>query len=81
MRSKILGLFGNTMTAYQKFPQHFQTLLSEQSEIFSRIFIGILEPTQKCGCFERKVQLHSLNILEIIEPEKCGYFSARKDLF
>ena len=81
MRSEILGLFGNTMTAYQKFPQHFQTLLSEQSEIFSRIFIGILEPTQKCGRFERKDQLHSLNILEIIEPEKCGYFSARKDLF
>ena len=31
--------------------------------------------------FETKDQLHSLNILQVIDSEKCGYLNARKLLF
>ena len=31
--------------------------------------------------FEKKDQLHSLNILEVIDPEIYGYFNARKLFF
>ena len=31
--------------------------------------------------FENEDQLHSLNISEVIDSEKCGYLNARKLLF
>ena len=33
--------------------------------------------TQNFAHFEKKDQLHSLNIWEVIESEKCGYLNAR----
>ena len=85
VRSEILGLFGNTLTAdhmysgnyWEKVPQQVQTLLSQQPKKFSRIFIGILDSRQNLEHFEKKDQLHSLNILEVIKPRKGGWFNAR----
>ena len=84
VRFEITGLFGNTFTADHKYschrseksPQQIQTLLSQQSNNFSVIFITILQSTQNFGRFERKGQLDRFNILEYIDPEKCGYFNA-----
>ena len=50
-------------------------------ENFSRIFIEILQSTKNFAHFERKDQLHSLDIFEFIDPDKCGYFNAPKPLF
>ena len=86
VRSEILGLFGNTLTTndmysrhrWEKFPERLQTLLSQQSKKFSGNFIGILQWTQNLAHFEKKDQLHRLNIMDYIGPEKCGYFNAWK---
>ena len=56
-------------------------LLSQKLGKFSGIFIAFLESTQIFAQFEKKDQLHSLNISEVIDPYKCGYFNARKLLF
>ena len=89
VRSEILELFRNTLTGdhmysrrrWEKFPQKVQTLLSQKWKKLSEIFIAFLEYTQNFPHFEKKYQLHNLNILEVINPEKCGYFNARKLLF
>ena len=39
------------------------------------------ESTQNFAHFENKHQLHSLNILEVVDPDKCAYYNARKLLF
>ena len=85
VRPEILGVFGNTLTGdhiyfchrLEKFAEHFQTLLSQQSKKVLQIFIAILQSTQNFVHFERKHHLHSLDILEFIVPEKCGYFNGR----
>ena len=56
-------------------------LLSQKPKIFSENFIAFLEFIQNSVSFENKDQLHKLNISEVIDPEKCGYFNARKLLF
>ena len=84
--SQVLGLFGNRFTAdrmysrhrWEKIPQQIQALLSQKPRTFSRIFIEFLEATQNFSHFEKNDQLHSLNISEIIEPDKCGYFNVLK---
>ena len=89
VRSKFLGHFGNTLTAdhmyschrWEKLQQQIQTLLSHKWRTFSGIFVAFLECTQNFAHFFKKDQLHSLNNLEVINPEKCGYFNARKLLF
>ena len=53
-------------------------LLSKKPEIFSPIFIALLQSTEDFACFEKKDPLHSLNISAVVDPEKCGYFNARK---
>ena len=86
VRSEILGLFGNTLTAehmysrhtWEKFPQQTQMLLFQKLKTFSHIFITFFQSTQNFPHFQKKDQLHSLNISEVIDPEKCGYFNARK---
>ena len=87
--SEILRLFGNTLTTdhmyfrhrWEKFLQQLQSLFSQKRIIFSKIFILFLESTQKFLHIEKKGQLHSFNIFEVIYPEKCGYFNAHKLLF
>ena len=84
-----LGLFGNTLTAdrmysphaWKKFRQKIKTLLSQKRKTFSQGFIAFLQSAQNFGHFERKDQLHSINISEFIDPEKCSYLNARKLLF
>ena len=88
-RSEILGLFGNTLTAdhmssrhrWDKLMQQVQMLLSQKQKIFSEIFIEFLESTQNFAHFQRNDQLYPLNISEVIENDKCGYFNARKLFF
>ena len=87
--SKILGLFGNTLTAdqmysrhrWEKFPEQVQTMLSQKPKPFAGNFIGILGSTENTGNFEKKDRLFRLNISEVIDPEKYSYFNARKFLF
>ena len=89
VRSKVLGLFGSRFTAdrmyscyrWKKFPQQFQRLLSHKRRTFSEIFIAFSESTQNFAYFKTKDQLHSLNIWEVIDPNKYGYFKVRKLLF
>ena len=79
-RSKILEMFGNMFTAdhmycrhrWEKLWQKVQTLLSQKRRKFPGIFIGVSESTQNFTDFEEKDQLHSLNISEVIDPDKCG---------
>ena len=74
--SEILGLFGNRFTAYcmyschrwESFLQQVQLLLSQIRRTFSEIFTEFLKSTQNFAHFEKKGQLHSLNILEVINP-------------
>ena len=56
-------------------------LLSERQRTFFPNSIAFLESTPNLSHFEKKGQFHCLNILEVIDPEKCGYFNARKLLF
>ena len=72
----MLGLCGNTLTAdrmysrqkWEKFLQQVLTLLSQKRKPFSQDFMAILESAQNFECFEKKDQLHSINILEFIDP-------------
>ena len=52
-------------------------IIAKTKSIF-RIFIGVSELTQNLAHFEKKDQLHSLNLSEVIYPEKSRYFNARK---
>ena len=49
--------------------------------MFSKFFIAFWQSTQNFVGFEEKDQLDSLNISDVFEPEKCGYFNARRLLF
>ena len=51
--------------------------LSQNWKTFSEIFMALLQSTQNFVHFEKKDQLHSVNILEIIDSEKYGYLNAR----
>ena len=89
VRSEILPLFGKTFTAdhmhsrhrCEKLRQKVQTVLSQKERPFPQIFFGLPESTQNFARFEKRDQLDSLNILEVIDPNKCGYFNVRKLLF
>ena len=88
LRSEILGLFGKTLTVdhmysghnQDKFSQQIQTPLSPELKKFCRIFFLILEATENLAHFGKQDQLHSLNILEVIDSEKGGYLNARNFL-
>ena len=62
VRSKILGLLGNTFTAdgmdsrhrWEKLRQHVQSLLSQKQRTFFAIFIAFLESEQNSSHFEKK---------------------------
>ena len=89
VRSEISGLCGNMLTPYhmssrhrwEKLRQELQTLLSQKRRTISQIFIAISESKKYFDDFEKKDQLHSLNISKLIDPDKCCYFKARKILF
>ena len=88
VRSKILGLFVNTLTAeytysrrnIETFKQQVQTPLSLKEKTFSRFFIAFLKSTWNKEHFQKKGESSSLSISEIIDSERGGYLSAWKAL-
>ena len=88
VRSKILGLFVNTLTAeytysrriMQTLTQQVQTSLSLKQKIFSWFFIAFLKATWNGAHFQKKGESFSLSISEIIDSKRGGYLSAWKAL-
>ena len=88
VRSKILGLFVNTLTAeytysrrnMQTFTQQVQTQLSLKQKTFCRFFIAFLKSKWNGKHFQKKGESSSLSISEIIDSKKGGYLSAWKAL-
>ena len=88
VRSKILGLFVNKLTAeytysrrnMETFTQHIQTPLSWKQKTFSGYFIAFLKSTWNGEHFQKKEESSSLSISEIIDSKRGGYLSAWKAL-
>ena len=88
VRSKILGVFVNKLTAeykysrrnMQTFEQQFQTPLSLKQKIFSWFFIAFVKSTWNVEQLQKKGEYSSLSISEIIDSKIGGYLSARKAL-
>ena len=88
VRSKLLGLFVNTLTAeyiysrrnMQTFRQEVQTPLSLKQKPFSAFFIAFLKSIWNGEHFPKKGESSSLSISEIIESKRRGYLSAWKAL-
>ena len=88
VRSKILGLFVNTLTAeysysrrnIQTLTQIIQTTLSWKQKTFSAFFIAFLKSTWNGEHFQKKGESSSLSISEIIDSKRVGYLSVWKAL-
>ena len=88
VRSKILGLFVNTLTAEYKYSRRnmqtltleVQTLLSLKKKDFFLIFYCVSEIYIKWRTFSKKGESSSLSISEIIDYKRGGYLSAWKAL-
>ena len=88
VRSRILGLFVNTLTAdytysvrnMQTLMQQVQTSLSLKQKTFSGFFIAFLKSTWNGEHFQKKGESSSLSISEIIDSKRGGYLSAWKEL-
>ena len=86
VRSKILGLFVNTLTSeymysgrnMQTFTQQVQTPLSLKQKKFSGFLIALLKSTWNGEHFQKKGESSSLSISEIIDSKRGGYLSAWK---
>ena len=84
--SEILGLCFNKFTDDQLysclnrqiFPQLVRTQLYQKQKVFCPIFISFLKSTWNLEHLEKKEELHSLNISEVIDTEECNFFNARK---
>ena len=59
----------------QNFLQQFQTPISQKRETFSGFFIAFLEYALNLEYFEKKDDISSLIIAEIIDSEKVGYLN------
>ena len=89
VRSKILELFFNRLTAYHifsrqiwwKLPQQAQTQLSSKPKSFSEIVTKFTKSTENIVHFGRKDQLHSFILSAVVDSELCGHLNARKLLF
>ena len=88
VRSKILGLFVNTLTAeytysrrnMQTLTQQVQTPLSLKQKTFSGFFIAFLKSTWNGEHFQKKGESSSLSISKINDSKSDGYLSAWKVL-
>ena len=88
VRSKILGLFANTLTAeymysrrnMQTLRQQVQTPLSLKQKTFSWFFIAFVKSTWNGEQFQKKGESSSLSISKIIDSKTGGYLSAWKAL-
>ena len=80
IRSKILGLFVNTLTAeymysgrnMQTFTQQVQTPISLKQKTFNGFFIAFLKSTWNGEHFQKKGESSSLSISEIIDSKGGG---------
>ena len=80
VKSKILGLFVNKLTAdytysrrnMQTFTQQVQTSLSLKQKPFSGFFISFLKSTWNREHFQKKGESSSLSISEIINSKTGG---------
>ena len=59
----------------QNFPQQLQTPISQKQKMFSGFFIAYLACTSNLEHFEKKDELHSLVISEIIDSKRVGYLN------
>ena len=66
---------------WRKFRERVQTWLSQKRKTIFGIFILFSESTQNLVHFVKKDQVYSLNILEVIDSEKCCWLNARKLMF
>ena len=81
VKSKILGLFVNTLTSEytysrrntQTFTQQVQTPLSLKQKTFSVFFTAFLKSIWNGEHFEKKGESSSLSISEIIDSKRGGY--------
>ena len=88
VRSKILGLFVNTLTAEYTYSgrniptlmQQVQTPLSLKQKFFSGFFIAFLKSRWNGEHFQKKGESSSLSISEIIDSKRGVYLSAWKAL-
>ena len=88
VRSKILGLFVNTLTAELTYfgrnmltlTQQVQTPLSLKQKTFSGFFIAFMKSTWNGEHFQKKRESSSFSIAEIIDSKRGGYLSAWKAL-
>ena len=88
VRSKILGLFVNTLTAeytysgriMQTFTQQVQTPLSLKQKTFSGYFIAFLKSRWNGEHFHKKGESSCLSISEIIDSKRGGYLRAWRAL-
>ena len=88
IRSKILGLFVNTLTAeykysrrnMQTFAQQIQRPLYLKKMIFSGFFIPFLKSTWNVEQFQKKIEFSRLTISEIIDSKRGGYLNPWKAL-
>ena len=89
VRSKILGLFGNTLTAdhmycrhnWDRFPRQVQTQLSHKLKRLFEFCFAFSKSTWIFTYFETLDQLHGLNIWEVIDSEKCDCLDAKSSFF
>ena len=83
LRSKIFGLFVNTLFAEYKYSrrnmlnyrQKHQTQLSQKRKAFSGFFIAVLKCTSSLEQFEKKDEPSSLSIPEILNSTGSGYLN------
>ena len=88
VRSKILGLFDNTLTAeytysrrnMETFTQQVQTPLSLKQKTCSGFFIAFVKSTWNGEHFQKKGESSNLSISEIIDSKRGGYLSAWRAL-
>ena len=89
VRSKILGLFVNTLTAeytysrrnMQTFTQQVQTPLSlKKKRLFLDFLLCFSNQHELENIFKKKGESSSLSISEIIDSKRGGYLSACKAL-
>ena len=66
---------------WDKIWQEVQMQLSYKSKTISQIFIAFSKYTWNVAYLEKKDQLDSSNIWEVIDSKKCAYLNAKKPLF
>ena len=81
VRSEMLGLFVNTLTAeymhssrnMQNLPQQLQTRFYLKRKVFAGFLIAFLKCTSSFEHFEKKDEPSSFSIAEIIGSKRSGY--------